>query len=100
VVQIEKHTEFTFASCKIRLVLQLAVSDSRMMCAYSLEYIFFPTSSLGIRSKQILCLVCIGPSDSYGRGTVRGHLAINRHSAQHTHKLTVKQEYMQYFMLI
>lgn len=41
-VQTENHNEFTFASCKICLVLQLAVSDSRMMCTYSLEYIFPP----------------------------------------------------------
>lgn len=38
-VQTENHNEFTFASGKICLVLQLAVSDSRMMCTYSLEYI-------------------------------------------------------------
>lgn len=97
-VQTENHIEFTFASCKICLVLQLAVSDSRMMCTYSLEYICTPLSFLlasGQNRSYVLSTAEWAPDKLSGK--IWPSIDI---STQHTQKLTVKEEYMQYSMLI
>lgn len=97
-VQTKKDNKFTFASCKICLMLQLAVSDSRMMCTYSLEYIFPPLSFLlasGQNKSYVSSITEWVPDKPSGK--IWPSIDI---SAQHTEKLTVKQEYMLYFMLI
>lgn len=62
IVALDKleNTEFAFASCKICLVLQLAASDSRMMCTYFLEYIFLfcQLSWHQARTDLLSCLHC------------------------------------------